>query len=90
MKLMLYATLREIVGQSEVIVPLARRHDLIACLNDLAAQYGQEWGDAVLDGDGGISKYVRIYVNGEEVDRTARVLVADTDEVEILVPVVGS
>ena len=89
MRLVLYATLREIVGHSEVVVPLPQDRDLLVCLNDLANQYGTEWRDTVLDEGGGISEYVRIYVNGKEVHKTDRVVVADKDDVEILVPVAG-
>jgi molybdopterin converting factor small subunit len=89
MKLVLYATLREIVGQSEVVVPIPTRRDLLTCLNDLAAQYGEEWRDTVLGEDGGMSEYVRIYVNGKEVHTIKDVFVADEDSVEILVPVAG-
>ena len=89
MKLVLYATLREIVGQSEVIVPLPQQRDLLACLNDLATQYGQEWRDTVLGEEGGMSEYVRIYVNGKEVHQAETAVVRDEDEVEILVPVAG-
>ena len=89
MKLVLYATLREIVGQSEVVVPIPTRRDLLACLNDLAAQYGEEWRDTVLGEDGGMSEYVRIYVNGKEIHEPKDVIIADEDSVEILVPVAG-
>ena len=89
MNLVLYATLREIVGQSEVVVPLPTRRDLLSCLNDLAMQYGQEWRDTVLGEDGGMSEYVRIYVNGKEIHDLAKVVVGDEDNVEILVPVAG-
>jgi molybdopterin converting factor small subunit len=89
MNLVLYATLREIVGQSEVVVPHPTRRDLFTCLNDLAMQYGQEWRDTVLDEDGRMSEYVRIYVNGKEIHDLETVLVGDEDSVEILVPVAG-
>lgn len=89
MKLLLYATLREIAGQSEVVLPLLEPRDLITYLSDLADQYGSEWRDTVLSDDGTLSEYVRVYLNGKEIDKAANVLVSDTDEVEILVPVAG-
>lgn len=90
MKVLLFATLREMAGQREIEIPLAEPRQLISCLNELAVKFGTEWRNTVLCNERSISDYVSIYINGQGVDKkSGDVMVSDKDEVEILVPLAG-
>jgi molybdopterin converting factor small subunit len=89
MKLILYATLREIAGTSELTFSMGEPRSLLGFLDELAMKFGDEWKTTIFHDRGGFSQYVRVYLNGEEVDKAGDALVTDRDEVEILVPMAG-
>ena len=89
MKLILYATLRELAGTSELTFALGEPRSLLGFLEELGGKFGDEWSNTLFRDGGGFSEYVRVYLNGEEVDKSGDAMVSERDEVEILVPMAG-
>lgn len=89
MNVILFATLREIAGTSRVTMGVDEPRPLLACLEELATKFGDEWRETVLQHGAGLSQYVRVYLNGEEVARSGDAMVSDRDEVQIFVPMAG-
>lgn len=60
-----------------------------ACIQAVGERY-PGFGEQVFDAGGRVHKFVTLFVNGDEVERTALdTAVADGDEVEILAAIAG-
>ena len=59
------------------------------CLEGVGEQF-PGFADQIFDASGGVHKFVTLFVNGEEIDRTALdTAVSASDEVEILAAIAG-
>ena len=73
-------------GRVEVTATTVR-----GCIAAVEVRY-PGFGPQVFDGAGGLHKFVKLFLNGDELARTAEALetvVADADEVEILAAIGG-
>lgn len=60
-----------------------------SCLEDLCSQ-APDFRPLLFDGQGSVHRFVTLFVNGDEIDRSALdTPVADGDEVEILAAIAG-
>jgi molybdopterin synthase sulfur carrier subunit len=60
-----------------------------SCIEAVEAQY-PGFHELILDKDGNLRRYVRLFVNGEAIDRGAiDAPVADADEIQILAAAAG-
>ena len=60
-----------------------------SCIEAAEAEH-PGFGDLILDGEGNLRRFVRLFVNGEALDRDAvDAPVADTDRVQVLAAAAG-
>jgi hypothetical protein len=72
------------VAEVEVAVGSAR-----ACLESVAAQH-PGFGDLVFDKDGGLHRFVTLFINGEQLeDAPLDRAVGETDRLEVLAAIAG-
>jgi molybdopterin converting factor small subunit len=62
---------------------------VLACLEAAGAKY-PGFLEQVLDSEGAVHRFVQLFVNGDEIDRTALATpVGESDSVEILAAIAG-
>jgi len=89
MKLKFYATFRNVVGQKEIKKEFAGTvSDLLWLLCD---EYGETFKDAVFDEKEKPRKYVKIFVNGRNIEdlNGIETMLKNEDTVAILPPIAG-
>ncbi len=90
MKVQFYATLRQIAGGKTAEVPVAEGATAGDLLHAVSTTYPALAG-VIWTADGGLSEYVKVFVNGREVrhlDGLATIL-PDNADVDIFPPVAG-
>ena len=63
MRISFYATLRKIVGEKHVELPLPERCSLVEILEAVVTAY-PDLREEILDESGGLDRYVHLFVNG--------------------------
>ena len=88
MKLKFYATFRYVVGHKEIKKEFAGTvSELLRLLCD---EYGEKFRDAVFDERGKLRKYVKIFVNGRNIDDfDGPQMLEHEDTVAIFPPIAG-
>jgi molybdopterin converting factor small subunit len=85
----LFATLRIAAGQSEIDAPLLEASDLTAVLTEVAGHLGEKFRTTLFDSEKAIARDVVVCLNSRVIDRGEHVLVSDSDEVSLLMPLAG-
>ncbi len=90
MKVRAYATIRDVIGAS-VNVTLQEGADVERLLDELVKLYGKSFSERILDERGELLPYVKLLVNGRDVDflKGLRTTLKDGDEVALFPPVGG-
>ncbi|MEM2144779.1 MAG: MoaD/ThiS family protein [Candidatus Jordarchaeaceae archaeon] len=78
--------LRDIVGEGTI--EIEKKENIKLLIEYLCQRYGERFKQAVLDKDGSLRRYVRIMLNGKEVDSPQKEI-SDGDTVLIFVPIAG-
>lgn len=89
MKLRFYATFRYIVGQKEIKKKFTGTcSELLRLLCD---EYGEKFKNAVFNEKGELRKYVKIFVNGRNIEdlNGLETMLKDEDSAAILPPIAG-
>ncbi|KPV63374.1 MAG: molybdopterin synthase small subunit [Candidatus Bathyarchaeota archaeon BA1] len=89
-KVKAYATIRDAIGAS-VEVRLHEGASVKDLLNELTRSHGKSSSERVLDQSGGLLPYVKLLVNGRDIDLLNRLetKLKDGDEVALFPPVGG-
>nr|MDO8080909.1 MoaD/ThiS family protein [Candidatus Freyarchaeota archaeon] len=78
--------LRDIVGEGNI--ETEKRENIQLLIEYLCQKYGERFRQAVLDEKGSLKKYVRIMLNGKEVNSPEKEI-ENGDTVLIFVPIAG-
>ena len=83
------ARFRDITGERSVSIE--HNGSITDLMNTLTEKYGNEFKDALFDKEGNLRDYMKIIVNGEDVESTGGLesKVGDTDEVVIFQTIAG-
>ena len=86
-----FATLSGLLGHEEVVLELPDGSCVRDLLAELVERYGRALRDALLDQDGRLARYVKVMVNGRDIDFLSGLSteLRDGDEVLIFPPVGG-
>lgn len=86
-----YATIRDAIGAGVVNVTLQEGADVKRLLDELVMLYGKAFSERVLGERGGLLPYVKLLVNGRDIDflKGLRTALKDGDEVALFPPVGG-
>jgi MoaD family protein len=78
--------LRDIVGEGTI--ETEKKENIQSLIEYLCQKYGERFRQAVLDEKGSLRNYVRVMLNGKEVNNPEREI-DDGDTVLIFVPIAG-
>lgn len=89
MKIKFYATFRYIVGKKEIQKYF--NGTVYQLLSSLCDEYGEEFKNAFFNEEGRLRKYVKIIVNGRNLDdlKGLETVLKDKDTVAIFPPIAG-
>jgi len=89
-KVRAFAALHDLIGGS-VVLELPEGSTVRSLLEELARRFGRAFREAVLDEGGGLAKFVKVLVNGRDIDFLSGLDTAleDGDEVFLFPPVGG-
>ena len=90
-KVRAFATLSDLMGHGEVVLEVPDGSSVGFLLAELVKRYGRALEEALFDADGHLAEYVKIMVNGRDVDFLSGLdtELRDGDEVFIFPPVGG-
>ena len=87
-KILLYATFREITGKKEIMEEINSNHTLVDILTKLAKQYGKDFNKIIDPKTGQINIDTLVMINGRSIRKTDTKL-KPNDTIMVTVPVGG-
>ena len=90
-KVRAFATLSNLLGGGFLEVELPEGSTVGDLLAELVRRFGKPFREAVMEEDGRLSKYVKVFVNGRDIDFLSGLDTAlrDGDEVALIPPAGG-